>query len=83
MMAAMRHPNVVGFLGVCASPPCVATEYCARGSLTDVLRGGKNNAAKAKLLDWTRRLNMVRVMQYPEFDGCVSQSCIDALINAS
>lgn len=107
-MAAMRHPNVVGFLGVCATPPCVATgaalgtgravgwrqgrsvagkhaalaalgacpappptgpprpsalpppcaEYCGRGSLTDVLRGGKNSPAKAKLLDWARRLNM-------------------------
>jgi serine/threonine protein kinase len=58
MMAALRHPNVVAFLGVCATPPCVATEYCARGSLTDVLRGGKNSAAKAKQLDWARRLNM-------------------------
>ena len=104
MMAALRHPNVVGFMGVCASPPCVATgasahsqqqlpgrppaacvcaapchpweapltlctcplpaspspEYCGRGSLTDVLRGGKNSVAKAKQLDWARRLNMVR-----------------------
>lgn len=59
-MAAMRHPNIVGFLGVCANPPCVATEYCGRGSLTDVLRGGRNSAAKAKQLDWPRRLNMVR-----------------------
>ena len=63
MMAAMRHPNVVGFLGVCASPPCVATEYCARGSLNDVLRGAKRDPAKAKLLDWTRRLNMVRAVR--------------------
>ncbi len=58
MMAALRHPNVVAFLGVCASPPCVATEYCGRGSLTDVLRGGKNSAVKARQLDWARRLNM-------------------------
>lgn len=100
-MAALRHPNVVAFLGVCASPPCVATgapwagaeegtgqwrrsvtgaapplgipacqtnqlplshvaaEYCSRGSLTDVLRGGKGNATKARQLDWARRLNMV------------------------
>lgn len=60
MMAALRHPNVVAFLGVCADPPCVATEYCGRGSLTDVLRGGKNSPVKAKQLDWARRLNMVR-----------------------
>lgn len=58
MMAALRHPNIVGFLGVCLSPPCIVTEYCARGSLTDVLRGGKYFSAKASLLDWPRRLNM-------------------------
>ena len=59
MMAALRHPNVVAFLGVCTAPPCVATEYCGRGSLTDVLRGGRASPAKAKQLDWARRLNMV------------------------
>lgn len=58
MMAALRHPNVVAFLGVCLEPPCIITEYCARGSLTDVLRGAKASPAKASLLDWPRRLNM-------------------------
>lgn len=58
MMAALRHPNVVGFLGVCMEPPCIITEYCARGSMTDVFRGAKTSQAKASLLDWARRLNM-------------------------
>lgn len=58
MMATLRHPNVVGFLGVCMNPPCIVTEYCARGSMTDVLRGAKSSPAKAVLLDWPRRLNM-------------------------
>eukprot|EP00887_Chlorella_sp_A99_P008111 scaffold12.g8111.t1 len=58
MMATLRHPNTVQFLGVCLHPPSVATEYCARGSLTDVLRGAKNKAAMAAMLDWPRRLNM-------------------------
>ena len=58
LMAALRHPNIVGFLGVCTSPPCVITEYCARGSLTDVLRGARQSPAKAAQLDWARRLNM-------------------------
>ena len=58
MMAALRHPNVVSFLGVCLEPPCIVTEFCARGSLTDVLRGAKSAPAKASLLDWSRRLNM-------------------------
>ena len=57
-MASLRHPNVVGFLGVCAHPPCVVTEYCGRGSLTDVLRGGAKSPAKAAQIDWPRRLNM-------------------------
>ena len=68
MMATLRHPNVVGFMGVCPTPPCVASEYCARGSLTDVLRGGRASPAKAALLDWTRRLNMVR--------ACVWGACV-------
>ena len=58
MMAALRHPNVVGFLGVCLEPPCIVTEYCARGSLTDVLRGAKTSPQKASMLDWSKRLNM-------------------------
>ncbi|KAK2078096.1 hypothetical protein QBZ16_003964 [Prototheca wickerhamii] len=58
MMASLRHPNVVGFLGLCTNPPCVASEYCARGSLTDVLRGAARSPAKAAQLDWQRRLNM-------------------------
>lgn len=35
-----RHPNVVQFLGICHEPPCIVTEYCARGSLAQVCRSG-------------------------------------------
>ena len=38
MMATLRHPNVVMFLGVCTEPPCVITEFCARGSMLDALQ---------------------------------------------
>ena len=31
-----RHPNVVHFLGICHEPPCIVTEFCARGSLAQV-----------------------------------------------
>jgi len=58
MMAAMRHPNVVMYLGVCVDPPLVVTEYCARGSLTDVLKRGAATPAGAASLDWPRRLGM-------------------------
>lgn len=35
IMATIRHPNVVNFIGACHTPPnvCLVTEYCARGSL--------------------------------------------------
>jgi hypothetical protein len=59
MMATLRHPNVVSFLGVCMQPPSIVTEYCARRSLTDVLRGAKVSPAKAAEMAWVRRLNMV------------------------
>ena len=37
-MAAMRHPNVVLFLGICIESPSLITEYCARGSLYEVIQ---------------------------------------------
>ena len=55
----MRHPNVVMYLGVCLQPPCVVTEYCARGSLNDVFKRARATPALAAQLDWGRRLNMV------------------------
>ena len=58
MMASLRHPNVVMYLGVCMEPPCVITEYCARGSLNDVLKRARYVPALAMQLDWPRRLNM-------------------------
>lgn len=41
-------------------PPCSTpcTEYCARGSLADVLRAAKGAPAKMQHLTWLRRLNM-------------------------
>ncbi len=37
---------------------CPAAEYCARGSLADVLRAAKTTPAKLQHLTWLRRLNM-------------------------
>ena len=58
IMAALRHPNIVLFMGVCLDPPCVVSEWCARGSLFDVLTKARKNPSLAPQLDWTRRLNM-------------------------
>jgi hypothetical protein len=48
-----RPLKLGGTLGVCA-------EYCGKGSLTDVLKGGRLSTQKANLLPWHRRINMVR-----------------------
>ena len=65
MMAAMRHPNVVLFLGICIESPAIITEYCARGSLYEVIQ--KWNKGK-EVANWLRRLGMVldaaKGMQY-------------------
>ena len=37
-MSVLRHPNIVMFLGACSAPPCMVTEFCARGSLLDILQ---------------------------------------------
>ena len=38
LMSVLRHPNIVMFLGACSAPPCMVTEFCARGSLLDILQ---------------------------------------------
>ncbi len=43
LMASLRHPNIVLFLGVSLDPPCMLTEFCARGSLLDVLHRARTN----------------------------------------
>ncbi|BDA45207.1 probable serine/threonine-protein kinase SIS8 at C-terminar half [Coccomyxa sp. Obi] len=58
LMAVLRHPNIVMFLGACSSPPCMVTEFCARGSLLDILSRARENPAAAAELGWNRRLNM-------------------------
>jgi hypothetical protein len=39
ILSQLRHPNVVLYIGACTQPPnvCILTEWCARGSLYDVL----------------------------------------------
>lgn len=57
-MAAMRHPNIVLFMGLCLEPPLMVTEFCARGSLYDVLVRARSSRPLAAAIDWPRRLNM-------------------------
>lgn len=67
MMAAMRHPNVVLYLGVCLDPPCVVTEYCARGSLNDVLKRALYNSKYAEQLDWRVRCGLTPALSHTAF----------------
>ena len=59
LMAELRHPNIVQFLGICISPPCLVTEFCCRGSLTALLRQAKTKPEKAIELTWSRRLGVL------------------------
>ena len=56
LLSSLRHPNIVTFMGLCTHPACIITEFCSRGSVTDVIRRGK---AAPATLPWTRRLDMV------------------------
>ena len=47
LMAVLRHPNIVMFLGACSTPPCMVTEFCARGSLLDILSRARDNPVRA------------------------------------
>lgn len=56
--AALRHPNVVQFMGFCLDPPSMAAEYCPRGSLYHVLHepNGPPGMQKKVQLSWLRRV---------------------------
>lgn len=45
MMASLRHPSIVMYLGVCLDPPAVVTEYCARGGWVGDGRVARRHAA--------------------------------------
>lgn len=63
LMASLRHPNIVQFLGVCLMPPCypaIITEWCGRGSVYDVLNAAQHSSGGqlAQYLSWKRRVKM-------------------------
>ena len=45
-------------MGVCPDPPAVVTEFCARGSLYDLLKSARDSSVLAQQLDWPRRLGI-------------------------
>ena len=57
-MASLRHPNTILFMGMCPDPPLLVMEWCARGSLYDLLNAGSKDPAMAAQLTWARRLSI-------------------------
>jgi serine/threonine protein kinase len=82
-MASVRHPNVISYLGVCAEPACIVTEYCSKGSLTDVLRRGRASLAHRAALDWPRRLNMAMDAAKVTFDQFSKIECVTTVSTQS
>ena len=61
LMRALRHPNIVIFMGLVMDPVCLVTEYCHNGNLFDLLHDtiedeqGERFAVK---IPWQRRVRI-------------------------
>lgn len=58
LMTHMHSPYIVQFLGMTTDPAALVTEYCARGSLNQVLQIGNSSPEKAAELTWARRIGI-------------------------
>ena len=58
IMAALRHPNCVQYLGCCLDPPSLVMEYCSRKSVDTILKEARNDPKVAKQLDWVHLLGI-------------------------
>eukprot|EP00887_Chlorella_sp_A99_P004358 scaffold15.g4358.t1 len=57
----LRQLQEVSFFGICLTPAAaIVTEYCALGSLSAVLRKGREDPAATSALTCRRRLSLVR-----------------------
>ncbi|KAG2675620.1 hypothetical protein I3760_12G013800 [Carya illinoinensis] len=61
-LTEIRHRNIVKLYGFCSHPqhPFLVYEYFERGSLAKILE----NEDSAELLDWNKRLNIVKGVAY-------------------
>ena len=76
IMASLRHPNVVLFMGICLDPPCLVTEWCSRGSLYDVIGRAARKDPRHPPLDWMRSLSMALDAAKVQL-SCPVLSCLD------
>ena len=53
LMADLRHPNIVMFMGLCLYPPMMVMEYCSRGSVFNAIHVDRTN------IDWSLILRIL------------------------
>lgn len=58
IMASLRHPNCVQYLGCCIDPPALVMEYCSRRSVDKILHEASNDPRAARSLDWVHLLGI-------------------------
>ena len=58
IMASLRHPNCIQYLGACLQPPALIMEYCSRRSVDTILAAANQDIKLAKQLDWVHLLSM-------------------------
>ena len=62
LMRALRHPNIVIFMGLVMDPVCLVTEYCHNGNLFDLLHDtvddDDNSENYAVKIPWQRRVRI-------------------------
>ncbi|GFR45345.1 hypothetical protein Agub_g6714 [Astrephomene gubernaculifera] len=63
LMDLGQHPNIIRFVGVCAEPPRIVTEYYKMGSLYHLLKEARQgNMRTREKLTWAKRLIMLQDM---------------------
>jgi hypothetical protein len=58
IMAGLRHPNCIQYLGATLNPPALIMEYCSKRSVDTLLAGASTDPKLAKQLDWVHLMSM-------------------------
>jgi len=58
IMASLRHPNCVQYLGCCLDPPSLVMEYCSRRSVDKILADALHDEKASRQLDWVHLLGI-------------------------
>jgi hypothetical protein len=58
IMAALRHPNCIQYLGAALNPPALIMEYCSKRSVDTILAAATLDPKLSRQLDWVHLLSM-------------------------